>query len=366
MPDRSRSQRTIRLPAAALLGWLAMWPGSHASERVGLEIHVEKGRPALTLTPSSDAGTIFLFAAPKAPDLADAPSVLLTWQSPATNLTAIDAPSVIHGSAAAFFRAMLLPAPCPVLNPIPAGTFLMGSPESEIGHTAVEGPPTTVTLSRTVYLARTEVTQEEYLAVMGRNPSYFAGITSRPVERVSWDDATEYCRRLTATQRASGAIPSQWTYRLPTEAEWECACRADSSAAFGSQTNSAAGAELRSGGSNFDGRYEYLSGTGETYNPLGTVNWRTVPVGGYSSNAWGFQDMQGNVWEWCSDPWSARHPGGAVTDPTNPTSGADRVVRGGSWYNSATHCRASYRTHLPQGYQGNDVGFRVVLAPSGP
>lgn len=257
------------------------------------------------------------------------------------------------------------PLPCrcpqaPALVDIPAGTFLMGSPSSEVGRFSWEGPQTLVHLSYSFKMGQYEVTQGEYKALMSNNPSYFSGDARRPVEQVSWTDAMEYCRRLTECERQAQCLPAGWVYRLPTEAEWEYACRAGGSNAFHY------GPALRSGMANFDGFYEYEASVGEVYNPSGTHLWKTTAVGGYRPNAWGLHDLHGNVWEWCLDWWSGSLPGGEVTNPTGPVSGVERAFRGGCWYNDGRFCRTAYRLRASPATRGNDLGFRVVLAPAAP
>jgi len=208
---------------------------------------------------------------------------------------------------------------------IPAGTFMMG-----------EGPKQhEVTISKPFYVGVTEVTQAQYEAVMGTNPSNFKDATN-PVEMVSCNDATEFCKKLPEKTRQA--------VRLPTEAEWEYACRAGTATAFS---------------------------FGDTDSALGDYAWynansggTTHPVGQKKPNAWGLFDMHGNVWEWCAD-WYGDYPGGAVTDPTGPASGGQRVLRGGAWYYSPVHCRAAYRLGGTPGNQPQSSGFRVVVPVGG-
>jgi len=184
--------------------------------------------------------------------------------------------------------------------------------------------------------------------VIGNNPSYFPGDANRPVEQVSWNDATNYCAQLTARERLAGRLPAGWAYRLPTEAEWEYACRAGT-------TN----------------RYYYGDDTG--YTQLANYAWYnansggiTHPVGGKLPNRWGLYDMAGNVWEWCSDWYDDAYPGGSVTDPQGSVSGSHRVIRGGSWPNPANYCRSAQRGLSLPAAPDNRFGFRLVLGPFQP
>ncbi len=227
-----------------------------------------------------------------------------------------------------------------VLQPIPAGTFTMGSPADEAGRSDDEGPQTQVTFSEPFWLGRTEVTQAQWNAIMDSNPSYFKGQTL-PVESVSWKDAMTYCRRLTDQERAAGRLPQGYVYTLPTEAEWEYACRAGTTGPYAGDGN---------------------------LNDLGWHNgnsggW-THPVAQKQPNGWGLYDMYGNLAEWCRD-WYGPYPGGSVTDYAGPSSGTGRVVRGGSWSSDALSCRSASRGKSePPDYSDNTIGFRVALVPS--
>jgi formylglycine-generating enzyme required for sulfatase activity len=183
--------------------------------------------------------------------------------------------------------------------------------------------------------------------VIGSNPSYFTGDPNRPVEQVSWYDATDYCFKLTAAERAAGRLSAGYVYRLPTEAGWEYACRAGTTTRF-SYGDDPGYAQLNN--------YAwYGSNSGNT----------THAVGQRARNPWGLYDMAGNVWEWCSDLYGT-YPGGSVSDPQGPGSGSDRVLRGGGWYIGGQLCRSAGRAYCAPAYRNNRVGFRAVLAPGQP
>ena len=247
-----------------------------------------------------------------------------------------------------FYRAVLvgagaLPSPAGFVW-LPGGRFTMGSPESEQDRNSDEGPQTAVTLNRGFYMGQYEVTQGQYLDVMGSNPSSFTGDSNRPVEQVTWHDATNYCGKLTERERLAGRLPAGRAYRLPTEAEWEYAARAGTTNRF-SFGNDPGYTQL--------GNYAWYDGnSGNT----------THAVGGKLPNRWGLYDMHGNVWEWCWD-WYGAYPGGSVTDPKGPATGSNRVVRGGSWGSLAGFCRSAFRICNYPGSGDFVIGFRVVLAP---
>jgi formylglycine-generating enzyme required for sulfatase activity len=212
---------------------------------------------------------------------------------------------------------------------VPAGTFLMGSPAEE-EHRRHDEPQHPVTLTRGFHLATRPVTQAQWRAVMGTDPSMFRG-DEHPVENVSWDDCQEFCRRL--GEKHGGR------YRLPTEAEWEYACRAGTAGPFHFGTT------LTPGQANFDGR----DGHGGT----------TTPVGSFPANAWGLHDMHGNVHEWCAD-WYADYPAGHADDPAGPGTGDARVLRGGSWFSAPWYCRSAYRHWADPATRAGPLGFRLV------
>lgn len=220
---------------------------------------------------------------------------------------------------------------------IPAGTFTIGSPQSEPGHQESERLHQ-VTISRPFTIAACEVTQRQWIAVMGNNPSHFRG-PDLPVESVNWYEAHEFLRRLNA--RGEGR------FRLPTEAEWEVACRA------GTRTAYAFGNVLSAADANYDARYP-LPG-----DKPGPYRGAPIAVASFRPNAWGLFDMHGNVWEWCEDDFCP-YPAGPATDPLGRCNSGLKVIRGGSWYFNADSARSALRyTHRPQD-RGFSLGFRVV------
>lgn len=209
-------------------------------------------------------------------------------------------------------------------NLLPAGTFTMGSPESELGRISSEGPQHLVTLSQHFYVQTTEVTQGQWKTAMGSNPSYFSSCGDNcPVDHVSWEDVQTFITVL--NQLGEGV------YRLPTEAEWEYAARAGSITAFA------------------NGKITQQYGIDPNLNLMGWY-WNndyllvktTHPVASKQANDWGLYDMHGNVWEWVQD-WQDLYGGSAITDPQGPASGMSRVLRGGSWAFEPGHCRAATR-----------------------
>jgi formylglycine-generating enzyme required for sulfatase activity len=281
---------------------------------------------------------------------------------------------------------------------IPPGRFWMGSPQSEPERLEREGPQHLVQLQG-FFMGQTPITQAQWREVAawqplpaerwGREldpePSYFqprrnpkargfsearfsllpgeASSDLRPVENVTWEDAMEFCSRL--SQR-TGRL-----YTLPSEAQWEYACRAGTSTAF------SFGATLTSQLANYDGSYSYANG------PKGDYRRQTTPVGMFPSNAWGLQDMHGSVWEWCLDHWHENYEGAPIdgsawlkaseeNDNLSSQIGSDRVdvsdrlLRGGSWFFSPGFCRSARRVHYRPDYANNGVGFRVVCLPQDP
>lgn len=245
----------------------------------------------------------------------------------------------------------------------PAGTFMMGTPLAEQGRLPNEGDSNNrqveVTFTRGFWVGQYEVTQVQYLYIMGNNPSEFKNRPTdagqvRPVERVSWHDAVAFAEQLTQIERAAGRIPDGYSYRLPTQAEWEYACRAGTNTPFhwGSEANTSNG--------NFKGVYPRVIGSTNVDDGYSG----TAPVGSYKPNAWGLYDMHGNVKEWCLDPYTERFPAGPLVDWAGESSGQQtRPIRGGGWDDLAIKTRAGARDRLAPSSRANSVGFRLVLAP---
>jgi formylglycine-generating enzyme required for sulfatase activity len=243
----------------------------------------------------------------------------------------------------------------PVMQPdtkrwawIPPGAFTMGSPASEQDRHSDEGPQTRVTITRGFWMGRYEVPQAEYQALMGSNPSFFTGDLNRPVEQVSWYDAANDCAKLTGAQRAAGRLPGGNVYRLPTEAEWEYACRA------GTTT-----------------RFSYGDDPG--YSQLGNYAWYDANSGGTTHavglkqpNPWGLYDMHGNVCEWCLESyWAYVYPPGSLFDPKAAATGSTHPIRGGSFCQDGGYCRSAKWCEI-QDDPCTNIGFRAVLAPGQP
>jgi formylglycine-generating enzyme required for sulfatase activity len=215
--------------------------------------------------------------------------------------------------------------------PIKAGTFMR-----------VKFP---VTLTRDYWIGKYEVTQNEFLAELGTNPSHFQGDSNRPVEKVSFFQASNYCAAVTQRERAAGRLPPGMEYRLPTEAEWEFACR--------------------SGGTN---QFSFGDDPGQAEEYAWTAENSeagTQVVGLKKPNAWGLHDMHGNVWEWCLD-WFEPYPPGPVTDPIGPVTSKFKVFKGGGWNQDAEYGRSVNRFMMSPSNGIHFVGFRMVLGPPAP
>jgi len=263
------------------------------------------------------------------------------------------------------------------------GKFVMGSPESEQGRKADESPQTTVTLTKGYWLGKTEVTVGQWKAVTGQgvrdkliqllndeklydfegkqqkirdfmgfdqhNPDkVIANEDERlPMYFVSWNEAMDFCRKLTGQERAHGRLPKGYEYTLPTEAQWEYACRAG--------TTGPTYGNLDDIGWYVKNSFINYTGKGLSNPPAGPRN-----AGEKQSNKWGLQDMPGNIWEWCRD-WYGPYPGGNVVDPTGPATGIDRVNRGGSFGSGANDERSANRAKNPPNEDSAYRGFRIAL-----
>jgi formylglycine-generating enzyme required for sulfatase activity len=243
------------------------------------------------------------------------------------------------------------------LVPVPAGKFTMGSPKDEPGRSDDETQHE-VEISKPFLMGATHVTQDQYAKVMGKNPSWFSAngsarkkLTDRdtgsyPVDNVAWKDAVLFCEKLTQSE-------GKRKYRLPTEAEWEYACREAGAA----KSAYSVGDTLASEAANYDGNF-----------PLGTKKGpnlaRSSKAGSYPANKLGLSDMHGNIWQWCSD-WYGKdyYANSPAKDPTGPSRGSSRVLRGGGWCTTAKECRSAYRGNEAANFSDGTVGFRVVCVP---
>ena len=238
---------------------------------------------------------------------------------------------------------------------IPGGTFLMGSPQDELEHSVSESPQHEVTVP-SFFMGKYPVTQAQWQAVVALpkvdrdlkpDPSKFKG-SDRPLENVSWDDATDFCRRL--------AHKTGRPYRLPSEAEWEYAARA------GTTTPFYFGETITTDLANYNGSDNHFGSYGR--GSKGIYRKETTSVGSFPANAFGLYDMHGNVWEWCEDHWHDNYKGapndGSAWIDSEAKKDASRVMRGGSWYDNPVDCRSAFRLYHYARFGGNyDVGFRV-------
>lgn len=199
-----------------------------------------------------------------------------------------------------------------------------------------------VTITRDYWIGKYEVTQGEFAAVLRRNPSHFPGDSNRPVEKITFFDASNYCATVTQRERQAGRLPAGYEYRLPSEAEWEYACRAGRTNlfSFGDDTSIA----------------DQFAWTAENCDAT------THPIGLKHPNPWGLHDMHGNVWEWCFD-WFEPYPAGPLTDPTGPATSKYKVFKGGGWNQDVEYARASSRFMMSPSNGIHFVGFRLALGP---
>ena len=224
------------------------------------------------------------------------------------------------------------------------GSFTMGSPKEESGRSGDE-EQYVVTFTYGFFLGKYEVTQAQYESVMKENlgglqatPSKFSDNPNCPVENVSWDDVQIFLLHLNASERKEGLLPQGWSYVLPTEAEWEYSCRA------GTTTTYPWGDTIEVTRANYSSsKFRY-----------------TLNVGQYSSNNWGFYDMNGNVWEWTADRFGD-YPTGPVTDPKGAETGSNRIRRGGSMNNTGIYLRSAERSYKSTDTRNSNLGFRLAL-----
>jgi formylglycine-generating enzyme required for sulfatase activity len=224
---------------------------------------------------------------------------------------------------------------------IPAGTFQMGSPAGEKERNEEERMHE-VRISKPFYMGKYPVTQEQYEAVTGLNPSRFKN-SKNPVEQIYHKDAQAFCEKVNDLPLVKSKLPAGYSVQLPTEAQWEYACRAGTKTSY------------YSGDSDKDlGDYAWFKENSDN---------RAHPVGEKKPNAWGLYDMNGNVYCWCRD-WKAAYTPGKQIDPEGPANGHEYVTRSGTWYWGSGDCRSARRTSHAPDFTGPDFGFRVVLAPT--
>ncbi len=339
---KTQPSEPFRLFCVVGLAVLAIAPSTYGQTPAGLNLQTYAG-----LTITGAVGTVYSIEC--VTDLAqtNTPSAwrcLEFLQLPASPYLWADKSAPATGKR--FYRAVAFQTP-PNMVFIPPGAFRMGSPANEVDRASTEGPRTVITISRGFWMGKYEVTQGEYLAVMGNNPSYNQGDPDLPVEQITWFDATNYCGQRTVRERAVGWIPTNCAYRLPTEAEWEYACRGWTATRFS-------------------------FGDDPGYTNLAWYAWyrdnsggRTHPVGQRLPNPWGLYDMHGNVWEMCQD-WYGPYPGGIAVDPKGPATGTRLALRSGGLDREAGSARSASRNQQEPAYTNGSIGFRLVLAPAEP
>jgi formylglycine-generating enzyme required for sulfatase activity len=239
------------------------------------------------------------------------------------------------------------------------GKFRMGSADAEPGHRPEEAPQHEVTVKGPLLMAATEVSHTQFLKVMGFSPSKSAEkaarAQNRPVEHVTWDEANDFCKKLTETEKEQKWMRKGWVYRLPTEAEWEYAARA------GTETPFSFGDHIQ-----FEKQALFLPSE-DDHLGIGGTKKSDFPqeVGKTEANRFGLYDMNGNVAEWCLDWYRAGYPDDSPrTNPTGPSDGDKRVVRGGSFKDPATGVRSAARVGVRPTERNDWVGFRIVYAPA--
>jgi len=333
----TRCSHLVRFLSVLGLAVCELAPQTSAQTPLRLSIHMNAGQAQLSVTGAADTVCQIQWT--------DNLSITSRWFH-LDHLVISNPPSALTDSSASsatrrYYRVVWTPNTNLVW--IPPGTFTMGSPTNEVDRSEIEGPQTLVILTRGFWLGKCEVTQGEYEALMGSNPSWFTGDTSFPVEQETWFEAANYCATLTQQEQAAGRIPTNCTYRLPTEAEWEYACRAGTPSRFSYGDDP--------GYTNLTHYAWYADNSGAT----------THPVGQKLANPWGLHDMHGELFEWCQD-WWGDYSGGIAVDPQGPATGSRRVGRGGYWNSVAGFCRSAHRGYNLPDVRGKGIGFRVVLA----